>query len=66
MKKKVEPDSALCFDGLIKIKEQGVNHDSTKKKERWEGEICQVISHSVLGGKGKKYPLLISFPSRCI
>jgi hypothetical protein len=33
MKKKVEPDSALCFDGLIKIKEQGVNHDSTKKKE---------------------------------
>ena len=42
MKKKVEPDSALCFDGLIKIKEQGVNHDSTKKKDG-KAELVKLI-----------------------
>ena len=66
MKKKVELDPALCFDGLIKTKEQGADHDSTKKKERWEGGISQANSVSKLGGKGKKYPPLISFPNRCI
>ena len=44
MKKKVEPDPALCFDSLIKTKEQGADHDSTKKKERWEGGISQANS----------------------
>jgi hypothetical protein len=34
MKKKVEPDPTLCFDGLSKTKELGADHDSTKKKER--------------------------------
>jgi hypothetical protein len=35
MKKKVEPDPTLCFDGFIaKTKRQGEDHDSTKAKER--------------------------------
>ena len=35
MKKKVEPDPTLCFDGFKQItKEQGEDHDSTKAKER--------------------------------
>ncbi len=35
MKKKVEPDPALCFDGFKqKTKKQGENHDSTEDKER--------------------------------
>jgi len=33
MKKKVEPDPALCFNGFDKTK-QGEDHDSTKAKER--------------------------------
>jgi hypothetical protein len=34
MKKKVEPDPALCFDGFDKTNRQGVDHDSTEEKER--------------------------------
>jgi len=34
MKKKVEPDQALCFDGFNKTKRQGEDHDSTNEKER--------------------------------
>jgi len=34
MKKKIEPDLALCFDGLIKTKRQGEDHFSTGEKER--------------------------------
>lgn len=34
MKKKVEPDPALCFDGLIETINQGEDHDSTEEKER--------------------------------
>ena len=34
MKKKVEQDPALCFDGLNKTKRQGEIYDSTEKKER--------------------------------
>lgn len=35
MKKKVEPDPALCFDGFDqKSTRQGEDHDSTKEKER--------------------------------
>jgi hypothetical protein len=33
MKKKVEPDPALCFDGFDKTKDKE-NHDSTEAKER--------------------------------
>ncbi|HOD18075.1 MAG TPA: hypothetical protein PKJ14_05475 [Candidatus Cloacimonadota bacterium] len=34
MKKKVEPDPALCFDGFNKTRRQGKDHDSTKVKEK--------------------------------
>jgi hypothetical protein len=34
MKKKVEPNPALCFDGLNKTKRQREDHDSTSGKER--------------------------------
>ena len=35
MKKKVEPDPTLCFNGFNqKTKEQGEDHDSTEEKER--------------------------------
>ena len=34
MKKKVEPDPALCFDDLKKNKRQGEDHDTTEEKER--------------------------------
>jgi hypothetical protein len=34
MKKKVEPDPALCFNGFDKTKEQGEDHDSTEEEER--------------------------------
>jgi len=34
MKKKVELDPALCFNGFDIIKRQGEDHDSTEEKER--------------------------------
>jgi len=34
MKKKVEPDPALCFDVFNKTKRQGEDHNSTEEKER--------------------------------
>jgi hypothetical protein len=35
VKKKVEPNPALCFDGLKqKTTRQGEDHDSTEEKER--------------------------------
>jgi len=34
MKKKVEADPALCFDGFDKTKRQRKDHNSTKEKER--------------------------------
>jgi hypothetical protein len=34
MKKKVEPDSSLCFDGFNKTKRQEKDHNITECKER--------------------------------
>ena len=36
MNNKVEPEPTLCYDGLIKIKEQGEDYDSTKEKARMQ------------------------------
>ncbi len=33
LKKKVEPNRTHCFNGFVKTKRQGEDHDSTKEKQ---------------------------------
>ncbi len=40
MKKKVEPDPALCFDVFNKTKRQGEDHNSTKRKKDEKAEVA--------------------------
>ena len=58
MKKKVEPNPALCFDGLNKTKIQGEDYDSTEEKDEkaelvklfrtvFPGELVKVLGNGI-------------------